>query len=1358
MGPTDEYDHLREALRESESRFRTLFENSPLPLMEIDLYEVRKYLDHLRESGVKDPRWHFERYPQEIQKCLELVRVIDANHQTLKLLGVPSREILKSNFSKFFTKESLLPLKNQLIAIYSNKSAYEAEMVGSRMNGELVHALVRWNAAPGYEESLARVFASISDISERRLMLDALMGSEEKNQVIFEAAANFIATLSEDGVIVDCNGKVQDFLDYLPAEVIGKPVAEFFHPEDTERVLSSLREVKKAGFIMHYEARMIGKDGSLIDVNVNTSALKSKNGRYDRIILVIEDITERKKAQSALIWELAVNTALGNLYKPIISGSLSIAEIAARILEQAKYVTGSEHGYVSQIDPDTGENIGHTLAEAKRGECRVNHKGAQLSFPRMQGGIYESLWGHALNTHIGFYTNTPDRHPSARGAPMGHIPLKRFLSVPVLLGNELVGQIALANSHRDYNDRDLEAISRMGEYYALAIRRRRMEEELQESEDKYRRLVEFSTDGVVIIQDGKIAYINQAGAKMIGAKYPESIIGCRSLDFVHPDYQSILEEKVGRASRVIQPLLERKFTRLDGRVIDMEVTALPFIFKGKAAIQVIFRDITDRKRMENELRTSKEKYQQLVELAYEGIWVLDAKDRTTFVNQRMCEMLGMPTEKILERPIFDFIEEDGRKDARENLELHKKGIKAQRDFVFVRQDGSRMHALLHTTPLFDEDGGFSGLLSLVTDITERKLMEERLRTKNEKLELITSNLSIGVSIISRDYRTIWANSVMRNLFGDVETQCCYSAIHNLDGVCEGCGLERVFAGEPIHKHEQMSTDSNGRPVWSQIITTPIKNSKGSVILALEIVIPITERKEAEEALQVSEVMYRGLFENLPDGLYQSSVDGKLLKVNDALVKTLGYSSKEELLSVDIAKDLYANLEDRTINTRLLEERGEIKNNELVLKRKDGHMITVLENTHVVKDNRGNTLYYEGALSDITERKRMEDELRKYTGHLAEMVEERARELALSQAKFSKIIESSPDPMVVIEADGRISECNQASLSLLSMGGREELIGRNYLEFVKEGDRGRIMERMKDLYASGNMKDLELTIVAKDKEVPLALSVGLIQDKAMGNESAVLIGKDITQRKLAEAELRNIMGIREQFLSNISHELRTPLVSMMGYLDYILTGKLGPIPPKIQENLEVVKRNTNRLIRLTNDILDVRRMESGKIPLELERLDLEALINDCVEELKPFIVEKQQRLNLEGLGQPLFVEGDQLRLHQVMTNLLSNASKFTREGGSITVWVGSEGNNHRVEISDNGMGIRKEDLERVFDPFTAIKKTTYVRGTGLGLSVTKDLIEAHGGKIWVESDGEGTGARFIFLLPKKIPYNGENMNA
>jgi PAS domain S-box-containing protein len=627
-------------------------------------------------------------------------------------------------------------------------------------------------------------------------------------------------------------------------------------------------------------------------------------------------------------------------------------------------------------------------------------------------------------------------------------------------------------------------------------------------------------------------------------------------------------------------------------------------------------------------------------------------------------------------------------------------------------------------------------------------MEERLRTENEKLELITSNLSIGVSIISRDYRTIWANSVMRTLFGEVESKCCYSAIHNRDEVCEGCGLEKIFAGEPIHKHEQMSVNSEGKPVWSQIITTPIKNSKGSVILALEIVIPITERKESEEALQISESMYRGLFENIPDGLYQSSVDGKLLRVNDALVKMLGYSSKKELLAVDIARDLYANMEEREANNILLEEKGVIRNNELVLKRKDGTLITVLENTHVVKDSHGKTLYFEGALSDITERKRMEDELRRYTGHLSEMVEERATALAISQAKFSKIIESSPDPILVIELNGKILECNQASLNLFSLQSKEELVGRNYIEFVKEGERSKTMERMKALQGSGHMMDLEVNIVTKKGEVPLAISAGLIQENNSGPSSAVLIGKDITQRKMAEAELMNIMEIREQFISNISHELRTPLVSMMGYLDYMLTGKLGPIPPRIQENLEVVKRNTDRLIRLTNDILDVRRIESGKIPLNSELLDLGGLIEDCVEELKPFIVEKKQELKLQGLGVPLPMEGDKLRLSQVMTNLLSNASKFTPEEGEITIRVNQDGDNYRIEISDNGMGIRKEDLERVFEPFTAIKKPTYIRGTGLGLSVTKGLVEAHGGRIWVESEGEGKGARFIFLLPRK----------
>jgi signal transduction histidine kinase len=159
------------------------------------------------------------------------------------------------------------------------------------------------------------------------------------------------------------------------------------------------------------------------------------------------------------------------------------------------------------------------------------------------------------------------------------------------------------------------------------------------------------------------------------------------------------------------------------------------------------------------------------------------------------------------------------------------------------------------------------------------------------------------------------------------------------------------------------------------------------------------------------------------------------------------------------------------------------------------------------------------------------------------------------------------------------------------------------------------------------------------------------------------------------------------------------------------------------------------------------MRSDKIPLDLKKLDFIELIYNSIEELRPFLNEKKQYIMLELPDGPFMIYGDRIRLSQVITNLLNNANKFTPEGGTIALSMIEKDSLIQVQISDTGIGIQKEDLERVFQPFTKIRKPTYVKGTGLGLSVTKAIVETHGGQVWAFSEGEGKGATFTFTLPK-----------
>jgi signal transduction histidine kinase len=247
-------------------------------------------------------------------------------------------------------------------------------------------------------------------------------------------------------------------------------------------------ETVLSGQPVTYEEKLPLPDGSTRHFHANYIPDFSTANSVAGFYLVVQDITDRKLAEEELKQETELNAVLSDLYEPLISPSAKIADIALAVLDKAKGLTRSEHGYVSSIDPVTGDNVSHTLTEMLEGQCEVG-AGRKITFPIGKDGRYSSLWGHALNFMEPFYTNSPLTHPASTGVPRGHIPLERFLSVPVMLGDELVGQIALANKDEDYTRRDLAAIERVAELYALALQRNRAEEALQDAKDELEKRV-----------------------------------------------------------------------------------------------------------------------------------------------------------------------------------------------------------------------------------------------------------------------------------------------------------------------------------------------------------------------------------------------------------------------------------------------------------------------------------------------------------------------------------------------------------------------------------------------------------------------------------------------------------------------------------------------------------------------------------------------------------------------------------------------------------------------------------------------------------------------------------------------------
>jgi two-component system phosphate regulon sensor histidine kinase PhoR len=352
-------------------------------------------------------------------------------------------------------------------------------------------------------------------------------------------------------------------------------------------------------------------------------------------------------------------------------------------------------------------------------------------------------------------------------------------------------------------------------------------------------------------------------------------------------------------------------------------------------------------------------------------------------------------------------------------------------------------------------------------------------------------------------------------------------------------------------------------------------------------------------------------------------------------------------------------------------------------------------------------------------------------------------------KYASLLRSLPVGVYRMAADGRILEANDQFAKILGFHDGTELKGAgwNLNEFcINKVDRQKQLEKLREgpAFAEFQLRRMdERTIWIRD--YPRATlnadgSIAYIDGVCVEMHEIDGIMRDI-------AEHRKLQRMKEHFIIAVTHELRTPLVSIKGYVDHILA-KEPSLSEGLRAQVEIVRRNADRLLQLTDDLLNLEETETGHLDLKVQPLVLREAVAECVEEIQPLIREKGIELKLEIPGNLSKISADPLRLMEILMNILENAVKFTPSHGEITIRVEESDSTITVSITDTGIGIDPKDLERVFEPFAVIDKPGYFKGTGLGLSLAKKLVEAHGGRLWASSVGKGRGSTFYFTLPKK----------
>jgi len=624
---------------------------------------------------------------------------------------------------------------------------------------------------------------------------------------------------------------------------------------------------------------------------------------------------------------------------------------------------------------------------------------------------------------------------------------------------------------------------------------------------------------------------------------------------------------------------------------------------------------------------------------------------------------------------------------------------------------------------------------------KKRKTPDRLGTpdKREEAEMFQSIAELGndgILVFDEHHRIEFANHMVSEITGYSNSELLKMTVLSLLGKPNQPFLEDIFVhperyGKKVCTEIQLLT-SKGEvkeaEVCIALAQTPLGVRKVYAYLR-----DITEAKRMERKIKDSEEKLRTLFERVRHGLFISSKEGKFLDCNQALLEMLDYPTKEEFLKIDIAQDLYVNPEDRKTFQERIERDGYVKDMEVKFKKKNGEKITVLLTGHSIKNEKGEIIGYQGINLDISERKRIENELRE------------ANEF------FMNLIESSVDGIIAADMEGNIFIFNKGAETLTGYTA-EEVIGKLHItKIYPEGVAKEIMNKLRSPEYGGVGKFIptQLNVVNRaGEEIPIQLSAALIYDGAGKETASVGIFTDLRPRLMMEKKLQEThlqlvssekMASLGKLAAGIAHEINNPLGGILIYSSLMMED-LKEEDPKRADLAQIVQE-AGRCKEIVKSLLEFARQTEPKMePTDINRAITEGL----------FFLENQALFHNIRIIKKLdpflpFVKGNAGQLKQVFMNIIVNAAEAMHGSGMLTITTSTAPDRKSVlvEFTDTGEGIPEENLTRIFDPFFTTKDVG--KGTGLGLATSYGIVEEHGGKIRVKSKvGEGT--TFTIELP------------
>jgi PAS domain S-box-containing protein len=934
--------------------------------------------------------------------------------------------------------------------------------------------------------------------------------------------------------------------------------------------------------------------------------------------------------------------------------------------------------------------------------------------------------------------------------------------IPLRTGHQILGLLQINDHRKDcFTPGLIGHYEKMAENLAAALSQRQSEDALRESQSLYHSLIEqlptpvFRKDryGRYILVNSKFCRLKGLNVEDLIGKTPlevaakeKNIQGENGYAIKYANLGKELHEQIMQTGKYIET--EEEYPAKENNKDYWQVIRMPVVDSQGTIIgsQGIMFDITERKRTEELLQRSEEKYREIVENIGEGIAFVNSQEQIAFANSTAEEIFGVGSGELTGRNLEQFVSNEHITLVQKETKLRLQGNKSVYELDIIRPNGEKRTIKITAVPKFENGNEFAGTLGVFHDITESKQSEEALMESEARFRNLLQDMQhISVQGYAPDGTTQYWNRASENLYGYTTEEAIGRNLVDLiippemkKSVREA--IEQMSkTGQPIPSSELLLMRKDGSLV-SVFSSHTIINVPGRPQELFCIDIDLTERKHTELALRFEQHLMQSLMNHLPSKIYFKDSESRFLRINNAHAKYFGLNDPDEALgktdfdffTIEHAQQAFDD-EQEIIRTGLSISKEE---KETWSDRPDAWVSTT---KMPFRDYHENIIGTFGISIDITERKQAEEDLRN------------------SEKKFRELFEANDDGITIFRINPTgppsvILDMNENAAKMLGYT-KTEILNMPALSLEKSVTKEDLEKRRNDLRTKG-YTNFESIVKHKDgHDIPVEIKIRIIN---YNNQPALMnIARDITERKNIEIQLQKYAGEltklntdKDRFISILAHDLKSPFNAILGYLE-LLTKNIHKYEiDKVERQIALITNSAYRFYNLLEDILMWARSQSGKISFDPQKYNFLDICQEVIEILKPNASSKNITINhFATTSINVFADLDMLK--SILRNLISNAIKFTNPGGRVDIFAEQDKSNVTISVSDNGIGISQEIISKLFD-ISQIHTTTGTAnetGTGLGLLLCKEFVEKHNGKIWVESES-GNGSAFYFTIPKK----------